>query len=286
MSDLKDPVRDYVHHVIDHTDTAAPPIGTLQAEATRRHRRRLTAAGAATAVVAVAIAGVAVTTNHGRAPAPVASGTHSTSHPATQRASTSNQHAKEPATNVRPKWKVKIGEADGARIAPYFLPTLTQFANSGVIDRVVVGTVTNVEYKVSDDGSNTVFTVMSIRTQDPLGLGSVQTITVREMGGIVPLRAVRSDFEAHTGPIPDDQLDDLVDYSDGTTHPKVGETELLFLENLPQGELAQYSSMARMNFNTNTKLFNWAGQSPNPDWASSLSQSQIVADFTPLLRIL
>lgn len=270
MPEIDRSVREYVDEIGRTVPVSPPPLETIAGRAARRTRLRAVAAGAAAVVVAGTLAGIAVTSGHRatRADSPrEAAGPVRTERPSAGSA---------PA---RPTLTVRI---EGTRIAPFYLPTLNAFAHSGVVDGVVAGTVTKVDYQVSTDGTNEVFTIFTVRTQDLRGQAPSRTITVRELGGIVPLREVRSDFEAHTGPIAADRLDELVDYTDGRTHPVVGETDLIFLQSLPQSDTAQYASLARMSLDRAGDRFTWAGRTPNSAWAASLSRPEAASAFGAL----
>lgn len=178
MPDLRSAVHDYV---ATQTPSTVPGVEHVRSRATRR-RRRTGALGVGLALVALAAGGVAWQRVHHE--------------PTTAALPPTVTHGR--AQTPRPALTVRL---EGSRYAAYALPSLARFARSGLIDRVVIGTVTATRSYVARDGSGTVMTRMTV-TIDPSAGRPSEVITIREVGGVVRLRDVRSGIEAHGGTIP------------------------------------------------------------------------------------
>lgn len=167
-----------------------------------------------------------------------------------------------------------------ARFAQFDNPTLRGFASTGLVGRVVRGHILTVDYHVSD-AAHLVSTTYVVQPMNKNGKAHGKPVTVTETGGIVPMREVASDFEEKGETLTPDQLDQMVDFSDGTAHPVVGDTALVFLGHKNGGA---YLGLARMTFNPATDRFEWAGKPPNEQWSSTaLTDEQVDNQFGDLV---
>lgn len=161
-----------------------------------------------------------------------------------------------------------------ARIRAYGLPSLDDFVADPFVVGVVQGKVTASRTVVSDDQS-TVHTVLTVRVSHGGGLKGGQIIEVSELGGIVHLREVRSQFEGKEWqePLTEAQLDQLVDFQmEDTPHTSVGD-ELVFLLAGKDENNGVYALAAKLA--PGGKEFGWVGHAPNPAWQANVSNTDV-----------
>lgn len=238
----------------------------------RSNRRRSVAFISVGGLAVSAACAVAVISHNGAAPA----ASTSMERPA------ATASASDPTASPSPTRKpVKVG-LEPALIAPFGAHTLRGFASTDAVGRVVRGHIVSVDYHVSDDNAHVVSTTYVVQPINKHGKSHGHAITVSETGGVVPMRAVRSDFEDKGLTLTPEQLDQPVDFSDGTAHPVVGDTTLVFLGHKTAG---QYVAMARMTLNPATREFEWAGEAPNEEWSSTeLTDEQVENQYGDLVE--
>ena len=172
---------------------------------------------------------------------------------------------------------------EGALTRLYDVPSLTAFAGQRQVSNVIVGTVTKLEPLVTQPG-NTVETLLLIDVASQREKGGPTQVEVREQGGVVPVEAVRSDFEGKIGrKLTSKELAQTVDYQfDGQPHAKVGDRVLVIVADDGSGE-GRYVSLARLaatgsptSRELGSSSFSWPGERPNAKWQESVRATTLL----------
>lgn len=172
----------------------------------------------------------------------------------------------------------RVVQMDGTLAAPFFLPSVEEFARSSMITDVVTGTVIKTEPIVVEPGTE-VYTQVTIEVESGQVAKSGDTLITRELGGVVTLGQVAKDFEAHLAPSKiEREADTLVDYRiDDQPHSMVGDKVLLFLGGQPTGDGGQFTA-ARMQLDSD-QTYQWVGEPANQDWAKTLDPASAAKLF-------
>lgn len=159
--------------------------------------------------------------------------------------------------------------ADQSLIAPFAQPTLRRFLLDPYVGNIVVGTIESSRSHVdATEGGHDVFTTSQVAVESS-AVPTTKIITLSTLGGTVPLRDVRSDFEGRPEQpeLTDADLDKLVTYEvNGAAQPRAGERVLVVLSK-DGGTL--------LDLVLEGDRYGWRGnEAPNPAWVASLSASE------------
>lgn len=161
--------------------------------------------------------------------------------------------------------------ADGSLTIPFAQPTLQQFLLHPAVANIVIGTIESSRAHVDQtEGGHDVFTTSQVAVESS-ALPTSKVITLSTLGGTVPLRDVRSDFEGRPEQpeLTSADLDKMVTYQvNGASQPRAGERVLVVLTK-DGGTL--------LDLVLQGDQYEWRGkEAPNPAWTDTVSAAEVV----------